>query len=167
MYTNLFFYKFFNVLLIYSSFVYNASRYKYCRLLDHTVIFLISQTFINNLVFSIISIPLAILEYSLNKNIHRCRLGICLFNFIKVLIVLNTYKQNQIFVLPTSIGIMAYFIRNSIYNRNNQFDLPLTMIWHMCVLYTLLLATDILQLETNFLRNGAIHNENHLKILAL
>jgi hypothetical protein len=64
--------------------------------------------------------------------------------------------------MPTVIGIIAYAIRNSNYNKDNKHDLILTIIWHIGVTYTLILANDILVIES-----ARTNIENHLKILRL
>jgi len=157
-----FFYKFFNVLLIYSSFIYNATKYKKFRLLDHSAICLIGQSFINKFSYSIISIPLAFLEYSIHGNINKSRIYGCCVNFAKVVVFFNKHSYSQLFVMPTVIGIIAYAIRNSNYNKDNKHDLILTIIWHIGVTYTLILANDILVIES-----ARTNIENHLKILRL
>lgn len=145
-YSELFFYKLTNIVLIGTSYFCNAYDYELYTLLDYLCIVFIAMSYINNSIINAIILFCLILEYILSKKI-KITLSIsftCVLFFMAYVTYHNKYEFFWISLILIFLSFITYILKYHFYlfERKILQDIPnahiyttndLTYIWHIVI----------------------------------
>jgi len=137
--SNLIAWKISNFLLIFASFLCNATDYKHTFLLmDYFAIFLVCTSYINNIYINTLYFLMLIYEYKKHNSIENTK-NIAFATAVgKSIMYTYLYVDNIHFyvILTSSLsGIIIYKTRYYFHlNNNKKYILPMTCLFHICTM---------------------------------
>ena len=128
-----------NIVLIVTSYLYNATYNDALLLLDYFTIYIIALSYLNNIYTTILLSSLLFFEYCYTKNIDTVKN--VTFGMALVLALHNSYYYlHDIYYISllfsSIIGVSVFLLRKHLhYNDNLAFhhNILLTWIWHICI----------------------------------